>query len=294
MQGRNFDFMQSLKLEIERLHLNLSAAERDRALLSVSIDPSAIDPNRLLDYHDLLRICSYADEIAFLGQTAFEDKTIASIGLEKTDDVIDFWNISKIGESCHGAACEVRVQLPTAESFTSVSSSRTASFLLQCSICQRKCCKICCAGKGVNMLLDKDFKELKIYNDLSSRSGSNHGGQTRESYKSNSSFDDKIICRECCGEDILQALYVDYIRVLNASRRKTRTLDAACWALGQFVGPVVNGQFNSCQSIETGKRQLKALLNGAESLAEFPYSSLLYQVIFDGLILLYLSIKIFI
>ncbi|XP_042436700.1 probable phosphoinositide phosphatase SAC9 isoform X2 [Zingiber officinale] len=277
-KGRKFDFIQSLKLEIERLHLNLSAAERDRALLSVGIDPSAIDPNRLLDYHDLLRICSYADEIAFLGQIAFEDKTIASIGLEKTDDVIDFWNISKIGESCHGAACEVRVELPTAGSFTSVSSSRTASFLLQCSICQRKCCKVCCAGKGVNMLLDKDFKELKIYNDLSSRSGSNHGGQTHESYKSDSSFDDKIICRKCCDEEILQALYVDYIRVLNALRRKTRTHDAARWALGQFVGPVVNGQFNSWQSIETGKRQLKALLNGAESLAEFPYSSLLYQV----------------
>ncbi|KAG6476390.1 hypothetical protein ZIOFF_065630 [Zingiber officinale] len=276
-KGRKFDFIQALKLEIERLHLNLSAAERDRALLSVGIDPSAIDPNRLLDYQDLLRICSYADEIAFLGQIALEDKTIASIGLEKTDDVIDFWNISKIGESCHGAACEVRVELPTAGSFTSVSSSRTASFLLQCSICQRKCCKVCCAGKGVNMLLDKDFKELKIYNDLSSRSGSNHGGQTHESYKSNSSFDDKIICRKCCDEDILQALYVDYIRVLNALRRKTRTLDAARWALGQFVGPVVNGQFNSWQSIETGKRQLKALLNGAESLAEFPYSSLLYQ-----------------
>ncbi|CAL9040027.1 probable phosphoinositide phosphatase SAC9 isoform X1 [Musa acuminata AAA Group] len=277
-KGGNFDFMQSLKLEIERLRLNISAAERDRALLSVSIDPAAIDPNRLLDYYDLVSVSSYADKLALLAQTAYEDKVNASIGLEQVDDDIDFWNINEFGETCCGAACEVRAEMTPTGTFSDVSSSGMLPLLLECTICQRKACKICCVGKGANFLLDNDFKEVKIYNGLSSQTGSNHGGQNEGSYRSHSALDDGVICKNCCSEDILQALSVDYIRVLCTLRRRARTHNAAHWALGQVVGPVLDSLYNSWQSIETGKRQLRALLNGAESLAEFPYASLLHQV----------------
>ncbi|THU71061.1 hypothetical protein C4D60_Mb08t31560 [Musa balbisiana] len=277
--GGNFDFMQSLKLEIERLRLNISAAERDRALLSVSIDPATIDPNRLLDYYDLIRVCSYADKLALLAQTAYEDKVNASIGLEQVDDDIDFWNINEFGETCCGAACEVRAEMTPTGTFSDVSSSGMLPLLLECTICQRKACKVCCVGKGANFLFDNDFKEVKIYNGLPSQTGSNHGGQNEGSYRSHSALDDGVICKNCCSEDILQALSVDYIRVLCTLRRRARTHNAARWALGQVVGPVLDSLYNMWQSIETGKRQLRALLNGAESLAEFPYASLLHQVV---------------
>lgn len=272
--------MQSLKLETERLRLNISAADRDRALLSVSIDPTTMDPNRLLDYYDLVNICNLADKLALLGQTAFEDKINASIGLEQAEDDIDFWNINKLGEGCCGAACGIHAEMQPVGAFSS--SSRTSPLLLECSICQRKTCKACCAGKGVNLLFDNDFKEMKIYSGFSNQTGSSHGGQNEGSYKSSSALDDRVICRKCCGEDILQALYVDYVRVLSTLHRRARTNDAVLWALGQVVGSMVNEQCNSWQSIETGKKHLRALLNGAESLAEFPYASLLHQVIFEA------------
>ncbi|WOL11732.1 putative phosphoinositide phosphatase SAC9 [Canna indica] len=277
-KGTKSDFMQSLKLEVERLQLNISAAQRDRALLSVSIDPTTIDPNRLLDYYDLARICNYADRLALLGQTAFEDKINASIGLEQDDDDLDFWNINGFGETCHGASCEVRAEMPAAGDFSSVTSRGSFPLLLECSICKRKACKVCCAGKGVNLLFDDEVKEVKLYNGLSNQIGSNHGGKIDGSYRRNSALDDRVICRKCCGEDILQALYVDYIRVLCTLRRRARTHDAARLALFQVVGSMINGSCYSWQRIESGKRQLRALLNGAESLAEFPYASLLHQV----------------
>nr|GFD25634.1 probable phosphoinositide phosphatase SAC9 [Tanacetum cinerariifolium] len=47
--AKKLGFVEAMKLEIERLHLNLSAAERDRALLSIGIDPATINPNTLLE-----------------------------------------------------------------------------------------------------------------------------------------------------------------------------------------------------------------------------------------------------
>lgn len=50
--------MEAMKLEIERLQLNLSAAERDRALLSIGTDPASINPNVLLDESYMGRLSS--------------------------------------------------------------------------------------------------------------------------------------------------------------------------------------------------------------------------------------------
>lgn len=49
-------FQEAAELEIARLHLGLSAAERDRALLSVGRDPATVDPNRLIDPVNLVQV----------------------------------------------------------------------------------------------------------------------------------------------------------------------------------------------------------------------------------------------
>ncbi|XP_010916119.1 probable phosphoinositide phosphatase SAC9 [Elaeis guineensis] len=279
-KGREFDFMQAMKLEIQRLHLNLSAAERDRALLSISIDPATIDPNRLLDDSYLVKVCNYADSLASLGQAAHEDQINASIGLETTDkNVIDFWNINEFGETCCGAMCEVRAEKqPSSKASSSISSAGSSPLLLICSQCERKACRVCCAGRGANLLISNNFKDMRIYNSLSSQSGSNHGGQNEGTCTGQSALVDGVICKLCCNEVILHALYVDYVRVLSSLRRKAHADDAAQKALYQAVGHEVDRISNSWRGVDMGKKQLKKLLKGVESLAEFPYASFLHSV----------------
>ncbi|KNA24971.1 hypothetical protein SOVF_010800 [Spinacia oleracea] len=102
--------MEAMKLEIERLRLNLSTAERYRALLAVSTDPASINPNLLLDDLQMIRFCRITS-LAMVGQAALEDKITKSIGLEKNDDdVIDFWNVSGFRQSCVGGVCEVHAE----------------------------------------------------------------------------------------------------------------------------------------------------------------------------------------
>jgi hypothetical protein len=55
-----------MKLEIKRLRLGLSAAERDQALLSIGVIPATLDPNRSVDYSYLLKLSSLADNLALL------------------------------------------------------------------------------------------------------------------------------------------------------------------------------------------------------------------------------------
>jgi len=123
-----------MKLEIKRLHLNLSAAERDQALLSVGVIPATVDPNRSVDYSYLMKLSGLADNLALLGHAVHEDRVNASIGLEKCNDqMIDFWNVSENDEFCYGSACEV-------QALSSLQASATCenkSVFVECSQCQR-------------------------------------------------------------------------------------------------------------------------------------------------------------
>lgn len=270
--------MQAMKLEIERLRLNLSAAERDKALLSISVDPTTIDPNRLLDEMDMVRLCNCAGNLAVLGQTAFEDRINASTGLNIGDsNLIDFWNINEFGDTCIGK-CEVRSEIQPRSSVSNISSD-SSSLLLECSQCGRKACKVCCAGMGASLLLSCQNKEMKSYNRVSSLSGSNHGGLSDQTCISYSNLDTGFICKSCCSKVVLRALYVDYVRVLSSLRRQARADSAACEAVAQVVGRDLLRTPDSWQDQEIAMRKLKKLLDGEESLAEFPYASLLHEVL---------------
>lgn len=110
-----------------------------------------------------------------------------------------------------------------------------------------------------------------------SSSGSNHGRRSQIEGCGYFALTDGVVCKRCCKEVLLRALYVDYVRVLSSLRRKCRADRAAAKALNQVYG----GEIGACGQLandELGKRQLKKLLNGAESLAEFPHAGLLYEV----------------
>ncbi|XP_050383485.1 probable phosphoinositide phosphatase SAC9 [Argentina anserina] len=278
---RKLDFMEAMKLEIERLRLNISAAERDRALLSIGTDPATINPNVLLDERYMGRLCRVANALALLGQASLEDRITSAIGLESTDDsVIDFWNISRIGECCYGSMCEVRAEGDprTSKSFSESSGGGSPSTSL-CSQCQRKACKVCCAGRGALLVTGYGSREATNYNGVVRQGGSSHGSQVDIS-TNRSVVLDGVVCKRCCHEIVLDALILDYMRVLLSMRRSSRANTAAHEALNQVTGfSLNNGLSESNQS--SGKRSIKSLrqvLDGEESLAEFPFASFLHSV----------------
>ncbi|KAG8369402.1 hypothetical protein BUALT_Bualt14G0007400 [Buddleja alternifolia] len=274
------DLMEAMKLEIERLRLNLSAAGRDRALLSIGIDPATINPNMLLDDSYMGRLYRVASTLALLGHTSLEDKITASIGLKISDNnSIDFWNVTAIGERCLGGACQIRAETASAAATSLTSSSSTNSeSILVCSECRKRVCKVCSAGKGALLLATYNSKEISSYNGVMSQGGSGHGADASSNRLTTL---DGIICKQCCNEVVLDALVLDYVRVLISHRRRTRANDAADKALNHVFGLSSRSfipdrdQFLSSQQSE---KILEKLTNGEESLAEFPFASFLHPV----------------
>ncbi|GJS75716.1 probable phosphoinositide phosphatase SAC9 [Tanacetum coccineum] len=247
--GNKLGFVEAMKLEIERLRLNLSATERDKALSSVGIDPATIDPNTLVEESCIGSLCKASNALAILGQVSLEDKTTGAIGLDSLDDDIDidFWNINRIGEGCCGEPCEVHAET------LSLSLTSSPESIFVCSACQRKVCRVCCAGKGAILLRN-------------SSSGSSSNGV------------DGVICKLCCRDDILDALTLDYIRVLISQRKSTRAEKATLKALDQVVGNNFVSGKKEVNDKYGDVKALQQLLNGEESLAEFPFGSFLHSI----------------
>lgn len=263
-QVQEIQFDEAIRLEIERFKLNLSAPERDRALLSVGIDPASIDPNLLVDESYMVKLCKIASGLALLGHAAEEDKIRGSHGLDSAEQSsIGFWNVNGLGDSCLGGKCEVQCVNKIVSA--SAPSPEPSIPMLSCSRCEKKVCKICCAGKGALLLPGCSVN--------SSRDGSSLG--TLFDVSTNRSFIlDSVICRECSSEVVLDALVVDYIRALVSLRRKAR-VDAAT------VKALKEAGFS--EHVESDGRQkaiktLGHLLKGEHSLAEFPFSSFLHPV----------------
>ncbi|XP_056161324.1 probable phosphoinositide phosphatase SAC9 isoform X3 [Syzygium oleosum] len=278
---KKLDFREAMELEIERLRLNLSAADRDRALLSVGIDPASINPNLLLGESYMKRLCRIANSLALLGQTSLEDRITAAIGLENTDNnIIDFWNITGLGEKCLGGMCEVHAETEVAATPFSTVSSASSQLSLLCSQCERKVCKVCCAGKGALLLLSYISRDPPSYGSVQSQGGSSHGGQVDVSTNRSTAIDG-IICKRCCQGTVLDALMLDYIRVLTSLRRSARAGDAAYTALYQAMGSSLRDYPSERNRYSDPKRAVIAqrqLLKGEESLADFPFASLLHSV----------------
>ncbi|CAN6468275.1 unnamed protein product [Victoria cruziana] len=288
--ARKTDFLQAMELEIERFLLNLSAAERDRALLSIGVDPAMLDPNRLVTLSYIGRLCKAANNLALLGHTVLEDKTVACIGLEAEEDwTVDFWNIARIGEHCLGCGCEVRFDAQN-HLYTSKLPIAGSTSLLKCSSCQKNVCKVCAAGRGSTLLVSRNQLAPTHSNDLSSpggssHGGSSHGGQSDGSMSSRTAILDGILCKSCCPGIVRDALSLDYVRVLGSLRRRSRADNAAMQAVSRVLGAFVRGhsfgikhELGYQQGAEVSRMQLKNLLNQEESLAEFPSAGFLYSV----------------
>lgn len=282
LQGNELGFMEAMKLEIERLHLNLSAADRDRALLSIGVDPATINPNLLLEDEAYMgRLCRVANTLAMLGQASTEDRTTASIGLEPIDgSVIDFWNIARIGESCSSSLCQVHAEAGIAANASpSLASSVSSQSSFLCCQCERKVCKICCAGRGALLLEGCTSNMASSYSGGSNQGGSVHGSSVDASLNRSTTLDG-FICKLCCHPIVLDTLTLDYVRVLISMRRSARAEIAVQRAVGHVIGFPSRDFLKRNQSLDRQEsaRALRQLLNGEESLAEFPFASFLHSV----------------
>ncbi|XP_061373421.1 probable phosphoinositide phosphatase SAC9 isoform X2 [Gastrolobium bilobum] len=273
---RKLDFIEAMKLEIERLKLNLSAAERDRALLSVGMDPATINPNKLLDEAYMGRLSKVGNTLALLGEASLEDKLIAAIGLGTVDDnPIDFWNVIRIGETCSGGTCEVRAEIKKAgHSINKTSAAGAPEPVFLCSQCERKVCRVCCAGRGALLLTGYNSREAMNYNGASSQSGQVDFPMNRLLAR------DGVICKRCCQDIVQHALILDNVRVLISLRRTGCVEKAACSALKQIIGSSLDCllEKNQASDSQSASKTVQLLPNGYESLAEFPFASFLHPV----------------
>ncbi|VFQ87587.1 unnamed protein product [Cuscuta campestris] len=272
---RKIGFMEAMKLEIERFRQSLSAAERDRALLSIGVDPASINPNLLLDEFEMEKLCGVLNALALIGQASFEDKLTAAIGLDFTHETaIDFWNVTGIEESCMGGKCQVHAEAgrTTVASSATLSALPSQSFYV-CSVCEKSVCKVCCAGKGALMVGLYNFKEVSNLNGLGSDSVAGLPSNRLTTH-------DGVICKLCCHSVVLNALMLDYIRVLVSERRKARVDEAAQKAISYVLGfPSMNVLDGRHPSRDSQRCKIsRQLMNGEESLAEFPFASFLYPV----------------
>ncbi|EPS69230.1 hypothetical protein M569_05534, partial [Genlisea aurea] len=278
---RKLDFAEAMKLEIERLQLKLSAAERDRALLSMGIDPASINPNFLLEDSYMGKVYSFARSLSLLGHASVEDKINSSIGLGIAEEnSIDFWNVDAIGRKCFGGECQVHAVNDEApgEYADQPSSGAPASFF-SCSVCGRKVCKVCSAGRGATLLATNSSKDVPGYSGVTNQGGSSHGYSLDASGIRTVSID-SIICKACCSEVVLDAILVDYVRALISQRKVFRIEDAAKKSFNDIFGSSSTHFINDAKN-EVGRgtsRKSEDLTDGDESLAEFPYASFLNPV----------------
>lgn len=272
--AKPLDYVETMKLEIQRLQLNISAAERDRALLSVGRDPATIDPNRLLEPHYVAQLRRTAQNLALSSQIASEDKKLSVIGLEDDgDDGIEFWNVDGFSDNCTDPKCEVHAETQWIKSIDFKSTPERLHELPVCSRCSRRVCRVCRAGKGSVLLRD-------VVNPGAGQGGSSHGGSA---YRLSAA--DKVLCKRCCPQKVLDALLLDRVKVLSSLRQISRVKCAALKALEQLVGcsskdsgTDLGKRDGSLEGPGRSESGLKTLFQGEFSLAEFPYGGLLYPV----------------
>lgn len=245
--------------------------------MSVGIDPASINPNLLLDESYMRRLWRYANSLALLGQASHEDRITAMIGLQNfKGNMVDFWNIAGFGDKCSGGVCQIRFETDGPASYSSTDSSlHVPEPSLVCSSCQRKVCRACSAGRGALLITSNSSRDSMTYDG-----GSSHGAPVDLSTNRSTTLDE-ITCKKCCPDIVLDALMIDYIRVLISSRRISRADDAAAVALNQVIGSSVRDYIPKVNQTVDVLRALKLqrlLLKGEESLAEFPLASLLHSV----------------
>lgn len=251
--ARRVEFSEAMELEIIRFGLGLSAAERDRVLLSNGKDPVSIDPNRLLSSSYSGQVCQVASQLAVYSQVAFEDRKLSAVGMGNIE-ITETRNgiIQAIGD------CEIHGNWK--DGFSKAYSKPVRLSL--CALCRRKVCAACSVNKEAA--------------DLAGGSVNLGGSLSLTSFRSSLSED--MLCKKCCSQLILDALLLDQVRTLGSQRRTNRIKIAAAKAIRAIYGDWFGSSRNYSGGPGNDGKWLDILLKGEKSLAEYPYAGLLATI----------------
>jgi hypothetical protein len=276
-------FSDSMELDIARLRLGLSAAQRDRALLSIGRDPASVDPNRTLAASDVAPLRLAANQLSALTRVAQEDQEIAAAADEGLGIVTregsakpSFDNDLVKLQGCVHSECDI--------GRGGVAGGSAAGGLIQgqnaplkvCEECQKKACVACLAGTGSGLL--KKYRESKVRVESPE---AREGGAKAE--PKGPPLQDQTLCKKCCPPLVRDAVLVERVRKLSGARRRSR-LQAEAAQAGAHLHSFSAGSATECEAGMGNLRDgMGVAIGGApnlagESLAEYPYAGLLFLV----------------
>lgn len=245
--SKTLTYDEAMELEIQRLKLGLSAAQRDHSLItSLGRDPASIDPNKLLSPSYLFQVRHAAFQLALASQAVAEDEEHAAIGQELVDSGISGGSDDEsVQLACSNPACGVHYIPLNMGSIQKAATSPDQNVkVYQCSDCGLPACVACVARPAPRTKFGIPTKEAAI------------------------------VCKRCEPSLAANAVLLDRVRSLISRRRKARVQSAASVALKELV----NLGFGAVAATSKIQKDVESLLRGQTSLAEYPYSTLLTSV----------------
>ncbi|XP_024545394.1 probable phosphoinositide phosphatase SAC9 isoform X1 [Selaginella moellendorffii] len=249
--AKNFNYTEAMELEIIRLRLGLSAAMRDRVLLDSGKDPALLNPNGLVSPANLTSLRQAAVQLAILSQVITEDEELRAIGLvppsQRGGDPY-----SRDQATCSHADCEVVMM----RKGSMVQGASTVTTISSCNSCNKKVCGSCVAGRGTALVGNLQQAVL--------------GGSAAQGVVRGRASLDAALCKKCVHPLVHQAILLYTLRQLLYAHKKKRFKSAVLAALQdcKMLGSSKDG----------GIPNVKNLLRGETSLAEYPESTLLFSV----------------
>ena len=184
-----------MELEIRRFQLGLSAADRDRLLLSIGKDPVSMDPNRCLSSSYAAQVFQISAQLAILKHVTLEDEILSVTGLEK-------YVLEDTGEKIEAiTGSEIHENTENRTGLRWKPSSEVPGLAI-CELCRRK-----------------QYSVSRVSNEESALTGTEFIVQNLIS--------DDAIWLESCPQIVLHALLLDYLKALGSQRRKVRITNAA-------------------------------------------------------------------
>ncbi|GAQ84463.1 Sac domain-containing Phosphoinositide Phosphatase [Klebsormidium nitens] len=272
-------FSVCMELDIARLRLGLSAAQRDRALLSVGRDPALLDPNRTLTVTELVPLRVAANQLATLVRVAQEDREVAAFadqglgitvpeGLANPSVEIDLIKL----QGCLSRECEVgRGGLAAGGAVQGGNSP-----LKRCEECEKRVCAACLVGPGAGLL--KKHRENKVRVEVPE---AREGGTKAE--PKGPPLQDQTLCKKCCPALVRDAVLIDRVRKLSAARRRVRLETEAAQAAAHLHS-LSAGSAVECEAGQGNLRDGRGVAIAGvpnlagDLLAEYPYAGLLFAV----------------
>ncbi|CAM6096439.1 unnamed protein product [Calypogeia fissa] len=265
-------FQEAAELEIARLQLGLSAAQRDRALLQVGRDPATLDPNLLIDPANLVQMRQAALQLAAVCEIDAEDKELARIGFDEQVDPRpgEDEDFHCLRTGCLSAECQVTYVKGPKGMFQFFRANCKSSMIKNCVLCSRVVCAGCQAGRGSALVYQNGPNLVSL------------GASSNPKPVRGPSAVDAILCKSCCPPLVRDTVLLERVRAKSSERRQARVQDACEEAMEGLVGRQLGGPASASLSQDNQDKRNNRISavseEGESSVADFPYAGIISSV----------------